>query len=777
MLEILKRGTVQVGSLVWEYHGDSADNTIFYITPQPVWATTGGLPEIQLVQYETSGTDNGCGYATIQVQLGVSDDAIQAVTADIAQRFQVQNPRFLTLQFQTGTVVSITYPDGEGGTTGLQVNGTDFGSNSAIFQLPLSADQMTNIKAALAKQGGSPFEIQYSIIVPTTMPAVTVELSFDSSIAFNYQVTSHEHTHWASKSSYTYDITQQLTQNSGSKIKVDKVDPNISQDVVQRLTEWGQAIINQQVADEVAAALALQQNAGGTQSFSVNEVASFTETYEQDETILWRLQPVTTLPSFGDLGLSPSQIESLEVTVDKRQFVAQVTPACNFKQSQKSPNPSITPSDNPFLTNVEPLDHIDVTITYPTLTSSQSKTHTFTDNTPYTWQADWDDTAGGVYSLSYVAVYTNGQQVTGQVNNIDASVYTLGLDSIGTLNVTFDASRFFAQKNNVVDQVTIDFVFNIPQEPPFLQSAVLKSTDPAPQSTVFHNIFAAPITTDYLYTVTYGFAPTTKADPYTSDVKTQNGQWVRLEEPDFQQSFNINAEITDKDGTTVQQADVNIYYEGTPYFPNIPDSASLPSPSSSSPIQLNFPKSTENGLGADPQTTFQTQPVWLFANSQLSPLTINATILTSDFNQIQIGPYNFSPQTVASIAFGPSHQFAFIDVQPTIVDWTKDSLANVQVFITAVRYQTSSSGNSSTVTTHSSTASPRPIAKDVTTGQPNNAYFVLLNLPLDFSSSTTEFDWYAQYTYKSGVLYAHGTEQGVSLTLPPTGTEAAPPKS
>lgn len=758
MLDIMKRGTVKVGSLIWEYHGDTDNKSLYYITPQPAWITEKGLPKIQIVQYQTSDSLNGSGYCTLQVQLDVPDDVIPAVVADIAQRFQVTNPQFLTLPFQAGTLVSLTLPDGEGGTTGMQVDGTDFGSNAAIFQVPLSADQMKTIKAAMTKQGSSPFELQYSLVVPGLMPAVRADLSFDASIAFQYQVTAHEHTHWASSSTWTYDIAEQLAQSNASKVVVTKMDPNLPQEVVDRVSTWGENVIANLVAKEVQQAIAIQQAAGGTQSFTVNEVSSINQTYQQNEAILWRLRPQVVLPSFADLGLTLAQIDSLQPMVDKRQFVAQVTPQCSFVNS-KTPNQAIKAGQDPFMTNIKRLDHVDVTITYPTLTSSATRTHTFTDNTPYTWQADWDTTAGGTYSLSYVAVYEDKTQVKGGVDQIDATAFTLGLKEIGTLNVTFDASRFFVNEASLIDQVTVDFVFNIPQQAPYLETATLTK---AKAQATFTSQFPAPLTADYIYTVTYGFVASAKANPYTSDAKRQNGQWVRLEQADFQESFNVFVQMSDAAaGLSVQEADINFFYDGKPYFPDIPASQQLPSPSQSSPIQLNFPTGAST-------TAAQSQKVWFFANTKVTPLTVVATVLTSDFNQIQIGPFDFSPQSVSLLAVSPLHQFAFIGADPTIVDWT--ALHGITVHIKQIRYKATGASGEMQYTTN--TSSPvQTIRWDSPTNQAYPVHFVVSNLPNGYTD--LQFDWAAEYIYSSGTKTASGTESGTSLALPKvaTGTE------
>ncbi|MBO2011922.1 hypothetical protein [Hymenobacter negativus] len=793
MLDILKRGTVQISNFTWEYHGDTDDSTIFYITPQPAWMTANELPKIQLVQYNTSDPLNGSGYCTLQVQLSVPDEAVMAVTSDINTRFGVK-PRFLTLPFQPGTIVEITYPDGQGGTTGQQVAGSDFGSNGAIFQLGLDADQMKTFKEVLNKKGGSPFEVQYSIIVPAMMPSVEMELTFDSKTALDYQVTSHEHTHWASSSSYTYDISKQLASSNASTVHVKKINPNVPQEVVDKLKTWGQSVIMDLVAKQVAAAIALENNASGTQSFSVSQISSFSEKYEEDQTILWRLQPQTVLPSFGDLGLTIQQIASLEPVVDKRKFVAQVTPKCNFVGSEKSLNPAIAPGTGPYMTDAQELQSLQVTIKYPTLDDKPERTHTFTDSTPFTWEADWDDMAGGVYSLEYMAVYKDPKQpsVSGEVQGIEASAYTITLELIGILNVTFDASIFFANKkvSTVVKEIIVDFVFNIPQAPPVLERFTLDSTNATHNIT---SLSAAPINTDYVYTVTYIFKDDAKANPYTSDAKQQNGQWIYLNQPDLVQSVSV---VVDMDN--VYKAEVNVYYEGEPYFPEIPASKVLPRPTQESPIQLVFPEDSTATDQPRPRFQLQTislpaysadsakgenkaspteQDLYLFANSKLSPLMIHASLITSDMDQYDFGPYLFNPQSVVFFSMSAAKTFAMITADPGIVDWTNLTCINVR--IKAVRYIPSTSTGTlldgveeGTKATYAKNIAVQAMTLDTTKEHSYAVHFPLTSLPMNFTEM--EFDWVAEYVYKDGMKLAQGTQQGTLVALPKAATTAPP---
>jgi hypothetical protein len=795
MLDIQKRGTVAVGDMTWEYHGDDANANLFYVTPQPDWIRDdSGLPKIQLVEYQTSDDTNGSGYAVLEVQLSVPSSAMGSIQADIAKNFSVNSPVFQTLPVQTGTLVTLIYPDGEGGTANTQVNGTDFGSNSAVIQVQLSADQMKTIKGAMAGQGSSPFTIQYNIIVPAHMPEVEVDISFDATIAFQYEVTAYAHKKWAHDTTYTYDIQENLQQSNASVVNVVKNDPNVSEDVVTALREWGQSVIATQVNNEIQKALAIQEAAGGTQSFSINDIASFTESYKETETILWRLNPQSALQSFGDMGLTVDQINSLEPTIDKRQLVVNLTANVKFGDSDDyAPNDSIQSQgqaqNNPFMSKIQNVKQLNVTLNYPTLTDNQAKTVSFTssDSNSTTWTTEWDDTTGGTYSLSYQVTYEDGTQFNGQIDNLSASVYTLGLDEVGTLNVTFDVSGLFANSpsntsnsqntntpgngssNSLIDSVDVNFIFNAPNSAPFLQSAHLNAQT---TSHIFSSVFDGPITTSYTYTITYNFKQGSNANPFTSDAKTQNGQFVKVINPDFAQPLRLFAIMTPTgDGVSILDAAVNIYYDDKPYFPDVPASSALPAPNSGSPIHFDF--------SPDGSSTTASANVTLFTNSKLSPLTIGATILDSEGNEVTIGPIQFDPQSAQLISLAAKNQISFLKFDPSIVQWNNaggssaDLLNSVRVRIPAVRYHVNDSqGKDSTVTTYV-TAGDQDIVVDLQRHVPYAVFYQIKNLPNGYHG--LEFDWQAEYVYTSGTKYVAGTQVGTTTTLPISATAATPP--
>ncbi|WP_300530435.1 hypothetical protein [Maricaulis sp.] len=785
MLSILRRGTVLIGGTSFEFHGDNDNSRIFYVTPQPQFVMNGDLPAIELVTYQTSDATNGSGYALLQVELGVPEAALGPIAAEINTLFGVSDPIFQTLAVQSGTIVQVTYPDGEGGTTGVQVTASDFASNRAIAQLELSAKQMTEVKKVMEGGGSSPFQIQYSVVVPSFMPAVTVELSFDSSIAFEYEVTSHAHKKWAHKTQYTYDISKQLTASNASKITINKIDPTISEDVIDHLRSWAQSVIEARVAEEVNKQIALLSTSGGLQSFSVRDLSSFSETYAENQTVMWRVRPTATLPSFGQLGLSRTEWETLEQDVDVRQFVMKLIPNVKFKSDALAPSlaagGNIHPGKNPFMDLIQPLKSLDVTIDYPTLDGSEHRTVNLTSDKPHVWSAKWDDKAGGQYTLNYIATYADGTTIKGSLNNLTESIYTLTLADVGTLNVTFNADKFFGLAGGGgggagagvsggiadVESLIISAVFEVPGEAPIPQTFTLDKQSPV--HTV-SSLRKAPLATSYAYTITYYFKPDTKANPYTSNVRTDNQQFVDISGPDMTKSIPILVDMGS--GTAADPKVVSLtadfYYDGTPVFPDIKASKALPKPTQSSPVQFNF--------SPEGKKTFQSVNLDVFAASNLSPLTLSASGFTADGDTLTWGPVQFDPLAIPSMMFMAKKPFTIVEMDPAIVDWktgptgAADTLKYISVRIASASFKTSSP--ESQVTIHPSSPDQK-IGFDQQQGCAPSAFVRLAQLEPGFFDLS--FDWVAEYVYeKAGVVEVKGTADGTSMTLPKS---AAPAKA
>lgn len=781
MLSILRRGTATVGDTTFEFHGDSDNPKIFYITPQPQFVMKGKLPAMEIVEYQTTDAANGSGYVLLQVELAVPDGALAPISAEIKTLFGVSDPIFQTLAVQSGTMVQITYPDGDGGTTGVQVNASDFASNIAIAQLELDAKQVTEVKKVMEGGGASPFQIQYSVIVPSFMPAVTVELSFDSSIAFEYEVTKHAHKKWAHKTTYTYDISKQLAASNASKITINKVDPSVPDAVISKLRDWAQSVIEARVAEEVSKQIALLSS-GGLQSFSVRDLSSFHETYAQNQTVMWRVRPTAVLPSYGQLGLSRAQWETLETSVDVRQFVMKLMPNVKFKGDAVDPalaaGGKVTPGDNPFMDKVQSLTSLDVTIHYPTLDDRKDRTIHLTANSAHVWSARWDDAAASKYSLSYTATYEDGSVVKGMLDDLTDSIYTMTLADIGTLNITFNADKFFGLAGGGkgagvsggiadVQSLIIAAVFDVPGQPPVPQTFTLD--EKAPLHTV-SSLRKAPLATSYSYMITYYFKPETKANPYTSNVRTDNQQFIDISGPDMTKSIPILVNMGSETGDDphIVSLTADFYYDGKPVFPDIAASKSLPKPTQSSPVQFNFTPGAKQ---------YQSVNLDVFAASNLSPLTLSASGFTADGDTLAWGPIQFDPLAIPSMMFMAEKPFTVVELDPAIVDWTTgpsgkaDTLKYISVHIPSAKFKTSSPD--ATVTIHPRSPDQK-IGFDPQQDRAPSAFVRIAGLQAGYYDLS--FDWVAQYVYeKAGVVEVKGTADGTQMTLPKSASPAKAP--
>jgi hypothetical protein len=182
---------------------------------------------------------------------------------------------------------------------------------------------------------------------------------------------------------------------------------------------------------------------------------------------------------------------------------------------------------------------------------------------------------------------------------------------------------------------------------------------------------------------------------------------------------------------------------------------------------------------ASSSAALQLTPITFFANTKITPLTVNATLITDSPTapMVQIGPYQFNPQSVTLLYMTSSIGYAFIEVDPTIVDWNPKGgspLQGITVHITKITY--TEPGTTGAYADATKTANP-PAVQSITWNAAenlaNSVFFPVLNLPTDFQNLS--FNWYAEYIYTSGVLYTSGTEDATTLSLPPVAKDAAPP--
>ena len=301
----------------WEYYGDDTTAATYYIVPRPEYVLDDhGNPSFKVVRYQTDDKTSGSGYCRLDVQLGVPDDVKAAIAQQIVQRGGPANPTFDALPENAGGVATILIP-GQARQQLLSAGVANFGSDVVDLVLELSKEQLDSLVAAFTTKGGG-YEIQYTLSVPARLPAVDATLHFDSTIAFQYQVTQPSYNDWGDETS-PGSVQKLLNESAASSVVLDWGTPP-SDELRQTVATWANLTLASQVKAEVDETMQMQGLSSG-ESFSISDVSSFTTEYHSNEVIDWILVPTRTLPSFTDLGLDIAQFTT---TVNEQQQVMQV---------------------------------------------------------------------------------------------------------------------------------------------------------------------------------------------------------------------------------------------------------------------------------------------------------------------------------------------------------------------------------------------------------------------------------------------------------------------
>ncbi|HEY1013348.1 MAG TPA: hypothetical protein VGE07_11625, partial [Herpetosiphonaceae bacterium] len=419
---------------------------------------------------------------------------LAAIKAQIPQRFSnAANPVFASLSYNPGAVAMFAF-ESEGQALTYQAPASNFGSNTATFVLELSKTQLDTLAAAFSKAGGT-YQVSYRLTVPARLPAVTATLSFDSAIAFQYQVTKAQHHTWGRDTPRSVQETLQESASSKVEISWGVADP--AADLQQAVADWANDTLADLVGAEVERALAISGEQSAD-SFNINSVSSFNAVYSQNMVIDWYIQPSALLPSLTDLGRS---LDAFTANVDTRQQVMAISVHLPFAaDSGDAPNIPVS-DDRPVL-----LESVTVTVTYPGL-SEQDASYTFTANGSHVFSAPYDAAHGPAYDLAYAATYKEASApVSGVIKGLDQAQYAVQLEAVGMLSVTFDAAQAFAT-TNPPQQVDISFSYvNSDGSGTFINQALtIKQGDPTQRGAITSYV-AEPIDSAYNYQATYVFA-------------------------------------------------------------------------------------------------------------------------------------------------------------------------------------------------------------------------------------------------------------------------------
>lgn len=648
MLNISLKSTYQdPDGFDWEYYQDDVDASTYYILPRPEFVTTDGKPSFQLVTYTTdTPATNGSGYCRFDVELAVPTNVQAAIQQQIQQGSPGVTPVFKALDENAGGQASVLLSNATKTVTATTpVSG--FGSDVASFVLHLTADQVDTLRAAFSTSGGA-VEAEYQLSVPARLPAVKAVMSFDSSIAYSYQVTQPSYNEWGDETS-PGSVQKLLNESQSSKVDLTWGVAAPSADLQQAVAQWANDTLADQVQAEVQQTIALQ-GLSSDNSFAINEVSSFTSEYDANQVVDWLLRPSRTLPSFPDMGLQMADYES---TVNQQQQVMHVTTQLPFA------------SDSDTGQDV-PVERLTVTARYPGL-GEKDATHVFTANGGCAFVAPFDVAQGPAWDLEYVATYAGSTApVSGVIKGIDQGSYTLTLPDVGILSVAFDASDAFSA-NEAPGQVelTVTYPNFDGHGNPFNEKLTLT---PDRATGKVRSVGALPLDAGYNWQASYAFGGTATVTGTLNQGSTGTQQRVPAAAGVHQ--TKIFVVVPPESDTVVLEADVSVYYQGEPQaIPGAP--ASAPTKESPAVYQL-----VPSGKG---KTSFASETFYGLVNGN-QPLVYSATI-TTETGQILIDDQPVA-NDVPSILVNPTQRYFTIEVTPESIDWDSAGFTSVSVLVT-----------------------------------------------------------------------------------------------
>jgi hypothetical protein len=727
----------------WIYYQDDIKTNIFYIVPAPSWVLDAdGNPEIKVVQY-TTDQNSGSGYVIFNTQLTVPNDVVAGVQNAITTQFPAApkpcqiNP----LDYNPGCTASFTL-DVKGTSTDYTAEASEFGSNVASFRADLDKDGMATIQGLLQTAGGS-LEVTYDLNVPARLNSVTATLHFDSAIAYQYQVTHAQHHMYGGDTPRT--VQKLLNESSSSSVHLQWGVENPSSDLVASVTDWANATIASLVSAEVKTALSLLSQES-YDSFSVNEISSFTTVYSSDQVVNWRLYPKASLPAVAGLA-------KYTTDVNQRQQVMAIAAHLPFQGD-------MVKGSNVPAVDAKPVSVKQLTakVTYPGLTEANS-TYVFTKNESHTFTAPYSTSQGDSYKVEWTALYTDGSQapVTGEADNVTSADYVISLPSVGILSISFEARQAFAPLNPsggssvapVVTSIDIDFHFADPSgagTPIHQKKTVLAppakltrtaGTPPSSTQVVFTGYTASNVVTGtaHSYFVTYHFAqgpdfvgPETTGTSYHETIATPPAP--------HQLPLIVYAPASATPEDSPVDVSVSVWFETAQSIPG-----SDPQPTVNNPTTFDLQPAATGSSGA----LFARNVFEGFLNGTI-PIMYSAAI-TTEASQITIEPtrvQNMQP----SLLVNPTQRYVTVDISMKEVDWSKGQYDQITLAVNGTQ-----------------------TANGVTTALPKLSLFVFSPPPNGAVSdpqyatwsiqlgAAVAFTWIATYV-KSGTGYTTATGSG-----------------
>lgn len=657
MLNFMQQLTYQApDGFTWTCFGDDQDLNIFYIVPQPqLVQTPAGQVELSIQKLATGDPKtNGMGSVTLAVELSVPQEIITAFSTLVQHRFPgATSPIYQALDTNPDVVALLT-ASLTGTTTTFSATASHYGGNVATFVLQLSAHQLASLVSALSATGSSGLSVMYNMTVPASLQSVDAVLGFNSQIAYQYQVTQPTFNSWGDETS-PGSVTELMQQSASSTTDITWGIADPPANLQQAVMDWANNTLADLVSAEVAQAIALEGESSGT-SFNISSVASFTNTYIQNQVVNWYIHPQAILPGLG------AALQSYVKVVNEQQqqmtVSVQLPFATDVEQNAGRSGPVAYGT-----TNAIQVKTLVATLTYPGLPETQG-TLTFSASGSQTVTTPFDTTAGPAWKVDYTVTYADGQSFTSSFN-VTGAVQTIAMPDAGILTVTFDAQAAY-NASPAPSNVGVNLTFGSGE------SAVTNLSIPKAPATgqLTVTTLQQPPLGAYNYTPVFTFGT---AEPLAgSTVAGATGSYQALQPITGTNLLQVILYVPpDSSVNPVFNSDVKLWYMGT--LPG--DVPGLPK---TTPTQQN-PQTWNPTLGASGFTS----PPLDFATYIVGnvPLSYSASITTAGAGDIEIGPQLVSNEQ-ASILISPTQRYFTLQLTPAAIDWATAGYSQVQVIVT-----------------------------------------------------------------------------------------------
>lgn len=455
---------------------DHDNAKLWYMVPVPTLRTVGNAPAFSLTEYTTNG-GGVSGLCTFEMEL------IQPLEARAAAERELGSDiSWGGFTWVGGT--AFFYFDIEGQTEVMAVEPTLYGTNVAAFQIPLvSAAALNSFINAYSNGGGaSPYRIEYDMQVLTMLLGAKATVTYSAQAAIDFERTyTTERDTWGNQKQVLQSVKQVLRSSGAGEVKV-TIGPGSTQELEQRVRDWGWTTLENQVANTIAAAATM-----ATGPNPVSATTSFVQSYEEDTVIDWSTPVSTFMRKF-----STEEWSKLFTKVDNRQLSVVFNLIGQLQRND---------DNRPVATSVT------ITVTYPTRNTDNTFELILTDGNQSSkvYTAPGDFTGGkfnDVYRYSYEILFNDGKRFKSAEITSSETLINITPNNFGTRQV-----RFIGQNipfiTNGVKLVNIDFFFTPPEG-----STALVQTKPLigngeENAVSFDSYYNLPIGQSYSYRLRY----------------------------------------------------------------------------------------------------------------------------------------------------------------------------------------------------------------------------------------------------------------------------------